>query len=247
MIKENIINYGYHHLEPGHPDNQKNYRVCGSQTRQSESRPVCHRPAGWGTSHPGVGRCKLHGGCSPSGPDHPNWRGGRYAHKFRGRLKQHYEDLGMADDNPLDLMPELEVQRTILSMALLALNEKASRYDSTNDISESVDAQTSLEMVGDGGVGGLTRKGYLVDNPDAEFLSVNQDIHLVSELVNDVVSTVAKIHTIHNRNSLTKTEVNYLMSKIKQGLDKFVPVENREAFIRWLVNEIPNDDDRASS
>lgn len=24
----------------------------------------CKRPAGWGTSHPGTGRCKLHGGCS---------------------------------------------------------------------------------------------------------------------------------------------------------------------------------------
>ena len=24
----------------------------------------CQRPAGWGTPHPGAGRCKLHGGCA---------------------------------------------------------------------------------------------------------------------------------------------------------------------------------------
>lgn len=27
----------------------------------------CKKPRGWGTSHVGSGRCKLHGGCSPSG------------------------------------------------------------------------------------------------------------------------------------------------------------------------------------
>jgi hypothetical protein len=125
MIKENVINFGYHHLEAGHPDNQKKYRICGSLTRQSESKPFCHRPAGWGTSHPRVGRCKLHGGCSPSGPNHPNWRGGRYAYKFRVRLKQHYKDLGSSETNPLDLLPELEVQRTILTISIIALNERA--------------------------------------------------------------------------------------------------------------------------
>lgn len=26
---------------------------------------ACHRPAGWGTNHPGEGKCKLHGGSSP--------------------------------------------------------------------------------------------------------------------------------------------------------------------------------------
>jgi len=239
MINKNVISYGYHHLEPGHPDNQKNYRICGSQTRQSESRPVCHRPAGWGTSHPGVGRCKLHGGCSPSGPDHPNWRGGRYAHKFRGRLRQQYQDLGSTDDNPLDLMPELEVLRVILSMALQALNEKGSGIHHINNVMESVDRQSLVEMVGGGGASGLFDKGYLVDIPPAEFLSIN-DIHLASELVRDVVDTVTKIYTIHNKGSLTKTEVSYMLSKIKQGLDIFVPRENRLSFIKWLIKELPN-------
>lgn len=33
---------------------------CGAKKRQTEG--TCERPPGWGTDHPGTGRCKLHGG-----------------------------------------------------------------------------------------------------------------------------------------------------------------------------------------
>lgn len=38
-------------------------RYCGAVTRSDTS---CLRPAGWGTPHPGIGACKLHGGCMPN-------------------------------------------------------------------------------------------------------------------------------------------------------------------------------------
>jgi P27 family predicted phage terminase small subunit len=37
---------------------------CGAKKKQSEG--TCTQAAGWGTPHPGTGRCKLHGGCAPS-------------------------------------------------------------------------------------------------------------------------------------------------------------------------------------
>lgn len=37
--------------------------LCGARTRGGGN---CRRPAGWGTDHPGVGRCKLHGGATSS-------------------------------------------------------------------------------------------------------------------------------------------------------------------------------------
>lgn len=37
---------------------------CGARKKQSEG--TCGQAAGWGTPHPGTGRCKLHGGCAPS-------------------------------------------------------------------------------------------------------------------------------------------------------------------------------------
>lgn len=39
-----------------------NKPVCGSKTRQEDSAEHCGLPAGWGTDHPGIGHCKLHGG-----------------------------------------------------------------------------------------------------------------------------------------------------------------------------------------
>lgn len=45
------------------PERRDSDRFCGAKKRQSEGH--CTRPAGWGTEHPGVGRCKLHGGKTP--------------------------------------------------------------------------------------------------------------------------------------------------------------------------------------
>ena len=47
---------------PGH-DKPK----CGAKKRQGDG--CCRRPAGWGTDHPGAGRCKLHGGATASHRD----------------------------------------------------------------------------------------------------------------------------------------------------------------------------------
>lgn len=44
---------------------QKPYdsQYCGARKRQpSVPGETCRRPAGWGTWHPTIGRCKLHGG-----------------------------------------------------------------------------------------------------------------------------------------------------------------------------------------
>jgi hypothetical protein len=43
-------------------DRGKSY--CGGPKRQGEG--TCTRPAGWATPHAGVGRCKFHGGSTPS-------------------------------------------------------------------------------------------------------------------------------------------------------------------------------------
>lgn len=40
---------------------------CGAKKKQGEG--TCNRPAGWGTDHPGIGRCKLHGGSTPAHQD----------------------------------------------------------------------------------------------------------------------------------------------------------------------------------
>lgn len=46
----------------------KNARLCGAKKKQPPHGP-CTKTAGWGTDHPGLGKCKLHGGSggAPSG------------------------------------------------------------------------------------------------------------------------------------------------------------------------------------
>lgn len=42
----------------------KTYPICGAKKRVSGEK--CQRPAGWGTSHLGTGRCRTHAGNSPT-------------------------------------------------------------------------------------------------------------------------------------------------------------------------------------
>lgn len=41
---------------------------CGARLKQAraDGRDTCTQPAGWGTDHVGIGRCKLHGGATPN-------------------------------------------------------------------------------------------------------------------------------------------------------------------------------------
>ncbi len=53
---------------------------CAARKRQPASPGErCRRPAGWGTWHPGVGRCKLHGGAR-------GFKHGRYSRVSREHL-----------------------------------------------------------------------------------------------------------------------------------------------------------------
>lgn len=53
--------------------------LCGAKNHRNPG--TCKRPAGWGTKHPGKGRCKIHGGCAEykAGEEHPNFKHGLYS------------------------------------------------------------------------------------------------------------------------------------------------------------------------
>ena len=75
----------------------------------------CQQPAGWGTDHPGTGRCKLHGGNHRAGPAHPRWKHGHYAEsvasKLSPALRKAYQE-GLED-------PELVAGRADIQLANL--------------------------------------------------------------------------------------------------------------------------------
>jgi hypothetical protein len=84
--------------------------LCGGKTRAGTD---CKRPAGWGTDHVGEGKCKLHAGSSLRGVDHPNYKTGRYIGFLPDNIKAKVAQV--SDDNPLDILPELEIQRGLFA------------------------------------------------------------------------------------------------------------------------------------
>lgn len=81
--------------------------TCGARTR---SGGRCKHPAGWGTSHVGQGRCKLHGGASLRGPEHPNFTHGRHSKYF------HASNLVGFDEWKSTLGLQLDLEDDILAM-----------------------------------------------------------------------------------------------------------------------------------
>ncbi len=79
--------------------------VCGAKHNK---RPgTCQRPAGWGTDHPGEGRCKLHGGTAqkPSA---------RYTVVNASPTLKEAIAQQQADPDPLNLLHDLTLMRALL-------------------------------------------------------------------------------------------------------------------------------------
>lgn len=103
-------------------------KLCGAKTR---SGGRCRKTAGWGTDHPGTGKCRLHGGASPI-------KHGRYSSVKRELIRRLIEQ--HADDpDPLDVLPEIAAARALFQdfverydewrEAFLAWHESFNRTD----------------------------------------------------------------------------------------------------------------------
>jgi len=89
-------------LAPHKPKSSK--PLCGAMRRRM---PLpCTRPAGWATDHPGLGRCKFHGGNNKI-------THGRYAKIKREELRELIEQFA-ADPDPLNILPELHLVRALM-------------------------------------------------------------------------------------------------------------------------------------
>lgn len=81
-------------------------KVCGAKLRKKDA--TCRRPP------MANGRCRLHGGATPKGEASANFKHGRYSAVFQGKLAEKF-GAHAADEKPLDLLPELAIQRTMLA------------------------------------------------------------------------------------------------------------------------------------
>lgn len=95
--------------------------LCGAKRRGTNE--TCKKPAGWGTDHNGRGRCKYHGGATPSGPQSANFKHGGYADVFLNEYKAHYEAVA-ENDQPFELLPEFLAQRAMYRAYLKKVTEQ---------------------------------------------------------------------------------------------------------------------------
>lgn len=90
-------------------------KVCGAKLRGKKK--TCQR------SPMANGRCRLHGGATPSGPASANYKHGRYSDVFRGTMAEKFASV---EEKPLDLLPELAVTRTMLKVYVEKVSGKKS-------------------------------------------------------------------------------------------------------------------------
>lgn len=83
---------------------RESFPPCGGLKRDGSGN-TCTRPAGWGTDHPGVGKCKLHGGAALV-------KHGLHSEVMTvslfERIAQHAQN-----SDPLNLLPELAKLRAL--------------------------------------------------------------------------------------------------------------------------------------
>lgn len=86
--------------------------LCGARARTAGGRP-CQRPAGWGTDHPGSGRCKFHGGLSTGPKNGP----GLYRTKLTPELQVIYDKF-LTDPNLKRLDEEVALVKALIVQAI---------------------------------------------------------------------------------------------------------------------------------
>lgn len=90
-------------------------KVCGAKLRGKNK--TCQK------SPMTNGRCRLHGGLTPSGPDSANYKHGKYADAFKGQMRARFLR-AQSDAQPLDMIADLNVQRALLEEYLSQLTNR---------------------------------------------------------------------------------------------------------------------------
>jgi hypothetical protein len=226
--------------------------VCGSPLR---GRPgeYCGNPLGKNTSHPGSGRCWLHGGNSPV-------RHGRYSsirsERLRGVLARVQQDQG----DPLDLTPEVEMLRTLFvdfverydemseallawfdsyqarrlppsQSMLLALANVVTEYEVMLNESPDEAPQRAFDNVD-------TVKQFLtaIQVPDTGRPKVILDISDANRLLSEVGRMVERIEKIRAANAISRPELNRIYHEMWRSVDARVTDDAAKLSIKndWL-------------
>lgn len=98
----------------------------------------CGLPAGWGTDHNGVGGCKLHGGKSPKGDEHPNFKHGLFSDYLSEEDRDTIDALEEFDDaEKLDELINWRLARLRRAVRALSDEDERNFWDAFAEIVDS--------------------------------------------------------------------------------------------------------------
>jgi len=143
---------------------QKNYKICGAR-KKSNGEP-CQRPAGWGTDHAGVGKCKLHGGASVV-------KHGFYSKYSNHRLAKMIDKISN-DEDLLDLRKTIALQQSLILNILEKLED--------DELNLNPDLSKTLNTIADK-LGKNIQRRQKVEEGEKYILQVEEVQQVVQQIV----------------------------------------------------------------
>jgi hypothetical protein len=113
---------------------------CNARNKRHDR--YCQHLAGWGTAHPGTGRCKLHGGASLVGPAASNYKHGKLSKYLPSRLLERYDEL-RSDTTILELEDKIRLLDVVIADVLPRL-ENPTDAEARKEVAELLDQSRKL-------------------------------------------------------------------------------------------------------
>lgn len=192
---------------------------CGARKRQGSG--CCRRPAGWATDHVGQGRCKLHGGATPS-------KHGRYSTIRREPIRK-LIDQYESDPQPLNIFPELAATRALF-------HDFIDRYDAWREalLAWHQSYQSTLTTAAGGAQIALAD-----GNPAAIQVAITSlisaiqtadcgrpvqilDISDAYRLLSEATKIVERIERIRAADHISRVDFTRMMTEMGRVVDRFV-------------------------
>lgn len=145
-------------------EEEKNYEICGAKAKSTGK--LCQKPAGWGTDHPGVGKCKLHGGATPI-------KHGLYSQYTNHRLAAVIDKLS-EDEELLNLRKTIAMQQALI---IDILNKVES-----GDLELNPKLSSTLCSIGDK-LGKNIERRQKVEEGEKYILQIEQVQNIVNQIV----------------------------------------------------------------
>lgn len=167
-------------------DDEYNYKDgywrCGRADR-------CGHTAGWGTDHVGVGACRLHGGSSLRGEDHPDFKHGLFS------------DVVREEDH--DLLQKIEQMSTAAKLES-TLNMQVMKLHRAIEAMESEDRTAFIEVFEDV-VGAAAAPDQSISTTDLRYLAemLTSNERSVREWMDLIRKTAKDLHKITDGETVT--------------------------------------------